>query len=73
VYLLTPALRKNLQAARKEAVKAVLSNDATEETVKTKVDAVVKILGDVWMLQYSKGFKTIAKEVSNGQKNWLVN
>jgi hypothetical protein len=50
----------------------VLSNDVTAETVKTKVEAVVKIMGDVWMLQYSKGFKTVAKEVSDDQKNLLT-
>jgi Spy/CpxP family protein refolding chaperone len=44
------ALRTKLQNARKEAVKAALAKDATEESVKTKVDAVVKIMGEIDML-----------------------
>jgi hypothetical protein len=58
--------------ARNEAVKAALANDTTEASVKTKMDVVVKIMGEIAILQYSKGFKTLVKEVGDDQKNQLT-
>jgi hypothetical protein len=66
------ALLTKLQNARKEAVEAALAKDATGPNVKMKIDAVVTIMEEIWMLQYSKGFKVIANEVSDDQKNRLI-
>jgi enterochelin esterase-like enzyme/Spy/CpxP family protein refolding chaperone len=64
-------LNKQLADAQKEAIKAALAKDATEESVKAKVDAVVAIQVKIAMLRYTKGIKPIAKDITDEQKKQL--
>jgi len=64
-------LNKQLADAQKEAIKAALAMDATEASVKAKVDAVVAIQVKIAMLRYTKGVKPIAKDITDEQKKQL--
>ena len=64
-------LNKQLADAQKEAVKASLAKDATEASVKAKVDAVVAIQVKIAMLRYTKGIKPIAQDITDEQKKQL--
>jgi Spy/CpxP family protein refolding chaperone len=65
------ALTTKLTAAQKEAVDAALAKDATEATVRAKVEAVSKIQVDIAMLRYSKAVKPIAASVTDEQKTQI--
>ena len=65
------ALTAKLTAAQKEAVDAALAKDATEATVRAKVEAVSKIQVDIAMLRYSKAVKPIAASVTDEQKTQI--
>ena len=64
-------LNKQLADAQKEAIKAALAKDATEEGVKARVDAVIAIQEKIAMLRYTKGIKPIAKDITDDQKKQL--
>ena len=68
---LTP-LTEKLAAAQKEVVKAALAGDASEATVKAKIEAVHKIQTDVALLRF-KGLKAIASTLTADQKDQLNN
>jgi enterochelin esterase-like enzyme len=62
---------KQLADAQKEAIKAALAEDATEASVKAKIDAVAAIQVKIAMLRYTKGIKPIAKDITDEQKKQL--
>jgi enterochelin esterase-like enzyme/Spy/CpxP family protein refolding chaperone len=64
-------LNKQLADAQKEAIKAAFAKDATEASVKAKVDAVVAIQVKIAMLRYTKGLKQIANDITDDQKKQL--
>jgi enterochelin esterase-like enzyme/Spy/CpxP family protein refolding chaperone len=64
-------LNKQLADVQKEAIKAALAKDATEASVKAKVDAVVAIQVKIAMLRYTKGIKPIAQDITDDQKKQL--
>jgi enterochelin esterase-like enzyme/Spy/CpxP family protein refolding chaperone len=64
-------LNKQLADAQKEAIRAALARDATETSVKAKVDAVVAIQVKIAMLRYTKGIKQIANDITDDQKKQL--
>ena len=64
-------LNKQLADAQKEAIKAALAKDATEASVKAKIDAVVAIQVKIAMLRYAKGIKPIAQDITDEQKKQL--
>src|SRR5579862_4748157 len=49
------ALTNKLAAAQKDAINAALAKDATDASVRAKVEAVAKIQTDIAVLRYSKG------------------
>jgi Spy/CpxP family protein refolding chaperone len=65
------ALNTKLQDAQKAAITAALDKDATTESIKAKVDTVVKIQADIAMLRYTKGVKLIATAITDDQKSQL--
>jgi Spy/CpxP family protein refolding chaperone len=64
-------LDKQLAEAQKEAIKAALAKDATEASVKAKLEAVVAIEVKIAMLRYAKGIKPIAQDMTDDQKKQL--
>jgi Spy/CpxP family protein refolding chaperone len=66
------ALTTKLTAAQKDAVDAALAKDATEATVRAKVEAVAKIQTDIAMLHYTKAVKPIAASVTDDQKTQIA-
>jgi Spy/CpxP family protein refolding chaperone len=68
---LTP-LTEKLTAAQKDLVTAALADNATEATVKPKIDAVNKIQADITLLRF-KGLKAIASTLTPEQKEQLAN
>jgi enterochelin esterase-like enzyme/uncharacterized protein YbjQ (UPF0145 family) len=64
-------LNKQLADAQKEAIKTALAKDATEASVKAKVDAVVAIQVKIAMLRYAKGIKPIAQDITDEQQKQL--
>jgi Spy/CpxP family protein refolding chaperone len=68
---LTPLMEK-LVAAQKEAVTAALAENASEATVKAKLEAVSKIQTDLALLRF-KGVKAIASTLTAEQKTQLSN
>ena len=64
-------LNTKLADAQKEAIKAALAKDATEASVKAKIDAVVAIQVKIAMLRYTKGIKPIAIDITDEQKTQL--
>jgi len=65
------ALTEKLTAAQKEAVNAALAKDATEASVKAKVEAVNKIQTDIAMIRFNKGVKPMAASVTAEQKTQI--
>jgi Spy/CpxP family protein refolding chaperone len=65
------ALNTKLTAAQKEAVNAALAKDATEASVKAKIEAVAKIQTDIAMLRYAKAVKPIVASVTDEQKTQI--
>jgi len=66
------ALTTKLAAAQKEAIDAALAKDATDATVRAKVEAVSKIQTEIAMLRYSKAVKPIAASVTDDQKTQIA-
>jgi len=65
------ALTTKLTDAQKAAVTAALAKDAIEASVKTKIEAVVKIQVEIAMLKYTKGIKPIISTITDEQKTQL--
>ncbi len=65
------ALTTKLTAAQKEAVDAALAKDATEASVKAKIEAVAKIQTDIAVLRYNKAVKPIVASVTAEQKTQI--
>lgn len=63
-------LTEKLVAAQKEAVKAALAENASEQTVKAKIEAVTKIQAEISLLRF-KGVKAIAASLTAEQKSQL--
>jgi len=63
-------LNEKLAAAQKEAVKAALAKDASEKTVRAKVEAVAKIQTDIAVLRL-KGVKEISSSLTDEQKTQM--
>jgi len=63
-------LNEKLAAAQKEALNAALAKDATEKTVRPKIEAVAKIQTDIAMLRL-KGVKEIASTLTAEQKTQM--
>ena len=68
---LAPLMEK-LAAAQKEAAKAALAENASEQTVKAKIEAVTKIQAEMALLRF-KGIKAIAASLTAEQKTQLDN
>ena len=66
-------LEANLAAAQKEAINAALDKNATEESVKAKLQAVADLETQIAMDRYSKGVKSVAASVTEDQKSQLDN
>jgi Spy/CpxP family protein refolding chaperone len=66
------ALTAKLTAAQKEAVDAALAKDATDASVRAKVEAVAKVQTDIAMLHFSKAVKPIAASVTDEQKTQIA-
>jgi Spy/CpxP family protein refolding chaperone len=66
------ALTAKLTAAQKDAIDAALAKDATEVTVRAKVEAVAKIQTDIAMLHYTKAVKPMAASVTDDQKTQIA-
>lgn len=64
-------LNRQLADAQKEAIEAALAKEATEASVKAKIDAVAAIQGKIAMLRYTKGIRSIAKDITDEQKKQL--
>jgi hypothetical protein len=65
------ALTQKLADAQKAALKAALDKEVSEASVKGKIDAVLKVQGEIAMLKYTKGVKTIVNDVTNEQKTQM--
>lgn len=65
------ALNTKLAAAQKEAVNAALAKDATEASVRAKIEAVAKIQTDIAVLRYNKAVKPIVASVTDEQKTQI--
>jgi Spy/CpxP family protein refolding chaperone len=63
-------LNEKLAAAQKEALNAALAKDATEKTVRPKIEAVAKIQTEISMLRF-KGVKEIASTITDEQKTQM--
>jgi hypothetical protein len=66
-------LEPNLIAAQKAAVKTVLDKNATEDSVKAKIQAVADLETQILMERYNQGIKTAATALTEAQKNQLDN
>lgn len=66
---LAPLMEK-LAAAQKEAAKAALAENASEQTVKAKIEAVTKIQAEMALIRF-KGIKAIAGGLTSEQKSQL--
>ena len=64
-------LNESLRAAQKEAVTAALASNPDQKTVEAKIDAVLKIQGDIAKLRYSKAVKAVAADITPEQKATL--
>ena len=61
----------NLISAQKDAVKAVLDKNATEDSVKAKLQAVADIETQIAMERYNKAVKSAVSWVTDAQKSQL--
>ena len=64
-------LNKHLADAQQDAIRAALAMDATEASVKVKIEAAAAIQVKIAMLRYTKGIKPIAKDITDEQKKQL--
>jgi enterochelin esterase-like enzyme len=64
-------LNKQLADAQKEAIKEALANDATEASVKAKIEAVAAVQVKIAILRYAKGIQPIVKDITDEQKKQL--
>jgi Spy/CpxP family protein refolding chaperone len=65
------ALTEKLNAAQQEAIDAALAKDATEASVRAKVEAVAKIQTDIAMLRYTKAVKAVVPSITDEQKTQM--
>jgi Spy/CpxP family protein refolding chaperone len=65
------ALNTKLAAAQKEAVDAALAPDATDKTIRAKVEAVAKIQTDIAVLRYSTAVKQVVPSITAEQKTQM--
>jgi Spy/CpxP family protein refolding chaperone len=65
------SLTTKLEDAQKAAIKAGLAKDATAASIKSKIDAVIKLQTEIAILRFNKGIKTIANEITDDQKTQL--
>jgi hypothetical protein len=65
------ALNTKLADAQKAAVTAALAADATEASVRAKVEAVSKIQTDIAMLRYTVAVKPIVASITADQKTQI--
>ena len=61
-------LTTSLAAAQKEAITAALAKDATEASVRAKIEAVAKIQTDIAVLKFNKAVKSVASSVTAEEK-----
>ena len=64
-------LNTKLAAAQKAAVTAALASDATEASVRAKVEAVAKIQTDIAVLRYTKAVKAVVPSITAEQKTQI--
>ena len=62
---------RSLAAAQKDAVKAVLDKNATEDSVKAKIQAVADLETQIAMERYNKALKSAVSSVTDAQKSQL--
>jgi len=65
------ALTTKLAAAQKDAVDAALAADATEASVKAKIQAVAAIQTDIAVLRYTKAVKPVVASITADQKTQI--
>ncbi|HEY5042296.1 MAG TPA: periplasmic heavy metal sensor [Verrucomicrobiae bacterium] len=65
------ALTTKLEAAQKEAVTAALAPDATEASVRAKVQAVSAIETDIAVLRYTVAVKAVVPSITADQKTQI--
>jgi hypothetical protein len=65
------ALTTKLAAAQKEAVNAALAPDATEASVRAKVEAVAKIQTDIAVMRYTVAVKPVVASITADQKTQI--
>ncbi len=63
-------LNEKLAAAQKEAVNAALAKDASEKTVRAKIEAVTKIQTEIAVLRF-KAVKEISSTITDEQKTQM--
>lgn len=64
------ALTEKLNAAQKEAINAALAKDASEKSVRPKIEAVAKIQTDIALLRL-KAVKEVASTLTDEQKTQM--
>ena len=64
-------LNTKLAEAQKAAVTAALASDATEASVRAKVEAVAKIQTDIAVLRYTKAVKAVVPSITAEQKTQI--
>jgi hypothetical protein len=62
------ALTTKLAAAQKDAVNAALASDATEASVRAKVEAVAAIQTDIAVMRYTVAVKPVVSSITDDQK-----
>ena len=65
------ALTTKLAAAQKDAVNAALASDATEASVRAKVEAVAAIQTDIAVMRYTVAVKPVLSSITDDQKTRL--
>jgi Spy/CpxP family protein refolding chaperone len=65
------ALTAKLTAAQKDAIDAALASDATEASVRAKVEAVAKIQTDIAVMRYSVAVKPVVSSITADQKTQI--
>jgi Spy/CpxP family protein refolding chaperone len=65
------ALTTKLEAAQKEAVAAALAPDATEASVRAKVQAVSAIQTDIAVMRYTVAVKAVVPSITADQKTQI--
>jgi len=64
-------LNTKLAAAQKDALAAALAPDATEASIRAKVEAVSKIQTDIAVLRYTKAVKPVVASLTADQKTQI--